>query len=915
MANIKILPEDFELSKSGATTITLGTKDTYVLEDIDVVVKPHIGSFNNQASNNITYTEDTSAATVIPSGGYLYLNQGWFENTKISLGHLIPEIADKDAGVSHILYGYKAYDEAGNLITGTMATVDPKFDGGGLSVTPSVISLTGPKVTVSSSGTFTSATNYGVTSTAPTTGTDGTNYLTIDGKASVTTKGSVKASATATRGAVLYNGVYKGYLDKADNTQVLATANTTTESTASEIGATITDSFKPLYIPIVSVTGTGGTLSKASSGNSVSITGTNPTVTLSYDGKFTDSTIGASYGVTTTEPTTGEDGTDFLKVGVGGTSDSQPFTGSATIKVERAAVTNSGLKQGAINIANGATLLTAGSGTFTHSGTLNVTASLSNDKAYYIPIIKSMPVKGGGMTQASSRVEINGNNPTVTIKKSGSFTDVASGGVGASYGVTTTAPTTGTDGTNFLKITIGGESDSQTFTGASKIYVNRAAVTHDGAAAGAIKWANKSSILAGITNQAFSAETDTNTQRSVTATVTGGTSYYIPIVSLTNKGTGGSVTASATANVNITKPKVDYTSTGTVTTNLDSLGVSHSPFEGEEDGSGYYSLVITPTATSDGSVSGTVSGTWSRTAVKSSGTYQGAVNLSTTTQFLAAGSGTITSAETSPTSIGVDFSSVTDDDKNWYFKRAKVSSTGGGLENATLSVTGAVPTVTPDINFTSRTGSTNGSAITLSTYGITTTAPTTGNWVVFDPTGSSTEATFTGSVIAARSSLTISVSKGLTGDTSSLVERATKKYSGTKKFRANVGEGTNRYIPVQAVNAEVSLHSVTYPTVDYSESAGYYISGVKQNSVPSGILLAQTSNPSDFNTEKYIKIEPTSGGLTLGNSKTTAKGSISAGITAGGSKTTTESTRQIGVNQGTIKSCYIKVYDYSYTVS
>ena len=238
-----------------------------------------------------------------------------------------------------------------------------------------------------------------------------------------------------------------------------------------------------------------------------------------------------------------------------------------------------------------------------------------------------------------------------------------------------------------------------------------------------------------------------------------------------------------------TLPTIEaYTSTGTVTTNLESLGVSHRPFEGEEDGSGYYSLVITPTATSDGSVSGSVSGTWNRTAVKSNGTYQGAVSLTTSTQFLAAGSGTITSAETSPTSIGVDFSSVTDEDKNWYFKRAQVT-------------------------------------------------------------------------------------------------------------------------------AEVSSHSVTYPTVDYSESAGYYISGVKQNSVPSGILLAQTSDPSDFSTKKYIKIEPTSGGLTLGNSKTTAKGSISAGITAGGSATTTESTKQISVTQGTTKSCYIKVYEGGYIVS
>lgn len=912
MANIQILPEDFELSKSGATTITLGTKDKYVLEDIDVVVKPHIGSFNNQATTGVTYTENTTDATVIPSGGYLYLNQGWFDNTKISLGHLIPEIASNDAGVSHILSGYKAYDEAGNLITGTMATVDPKFDGGGLSVTPSVSDLTVPTVTVISSGTFTSATNYGVTSTAPTTGTDGTNYLTIDGGASVT-KGSVKASASATRGAVLYNGAYTGYLNKADNTQALGSANITQTSTASEISPTITDSFKPLYIPIVSVTGTGGTLSKASSGNSVSITGTNPTITLTYGGKFTDTT-GASYGVTTTEPTTGEDGTDFLKVGVGGTSDLQTFTGDATIKVDRAAVTNSGLKQGAINIADGATLLTAGGGTFTHSGTLNVTASLSNDKAYYIPIIKSMPVSGGDMTQTSSIVEINGKNPTVTISNSGKFTEVSSGGVGASYGVTTTAPTTGTDGTDFLKIEIGGTSDLQKFTGSSKIYVNRAAVTHDGAAAGAIKWKDKSSILAGVTNQAFSATTDTDTQKSVTATVTGGTSYYIPIVNLTNKGTGGVVTARASANVTIDKPKVDCTPTGTVTTNLAALGVSHRPFEGEEDGKGYYSLVITPTAKSDGSVSGTVSGTWSRTAVKSNGTYQGAVSLTTSTEFLASVNGTVNGTEINSTDIGVDFTSVSDDDKNWYFKRAKVSSNGGGLEDAELSVTGTAPTVTPDINFKSRTGTTDGSTITLSTYGITETTPSSGSWVVFDPTGTSNSATFTGSVTAARSSLTISVTKGLTGDTSAIVERATKDYSGTNTFKATVAAGKNRYIPVQAVTASVSSHSVTNPTVDYSESAGYYIRGVKQESVPSGILLAQSSKPSDFNTEKYIRIDPLAGGVTQGSSKTTATGSISAGITAGGNDTKT-STQSIGVTSGTTKSCFIKVYDGGYTVS
>ena len=778
MANIRILPQDFELTKGSETIISLGTKDTYVLEDIDVVVKPHIGSFNNQATDGVTYTENTADATIIPAEGFLYLNQGWFENTKISLGHLIPDDVEyTNAGVSQIVSGYEAYDTNGQKLIGTMATVDPLFDGGGLSVSSFVSNLTGPTVTVDSSGTFKSATSYGVTSTAP-SGTDGTNYLTIDGSATVTTKGSVKASASATRDAVLYNGAYAGYLNKEDNTEVLATATTSKTSDAFEIGAIITDSFKPLYIPIVSVTGTGGGMTQGTS--SVTITGTNPTLTLSYGGKFTDTT-GTSYGVTTTAPT-GADGTDFLKVDVSGTPVDQLFTATASIEVNRAAVTNSGLKQGAINIADGATLLASGSDTFTQSDTRKISVSLSNEKAYYIPIIKSMPVLGGGLSQGTSSVTVAGTAPTVTLSYDGKFTDAT----GASYGVTTTAPTTGTDGTNFLKITIGGTSDEQTFTGSASIKVDRAAVTHNGAAAGAIKWTNESSILDALNNQEFRATN--NSAKTVTATVNGGTSYYIPIVSLTDKGTGGSVTAEATANVTIAKPKVDYTSTGTVTTNLESLGVSHRPFEGEEDGSGYYSLVITPTATSDGSVSGSVSGTWNRTAVKSNGTYQGAVSLTTSTQFLAAGSGTITSAETSPTSIGVDFSSVTDEDKNWYFKRAQVT-------------------------------------------------------------------------------------------------------------------------------AEVSSHSVTYPTVDYSESAGYYISGVKQNSVPSGILLAQTSDPSDFSTKKYIKIEPTSGGLTLGNSKTTAKGSISAGITAGGSATTTESTKQISVTQGTTKSCYIKVYEGGYIVS
>jgi len=57
-------------------------------------------------------------------------------------------------------------------------------------------------VTVSSSGTFKSATDYGVTTAKP-SGTDGTNYLTIDGSATKTA-GTVLSTMKVSRAAVRY---------------------------------------------------------------------------------------------------------------------------------------------------------------------------------------------------------------------------------------------------------------------------------------------------------------------------------------------------------------------------------------------------------------------------------------------------------------------------------------------------------------------------------------------------------------------------------------------------------------------------------------------------------------------------------------------------------------------------------------
>lgn len=124
---------------------------------------------------------------------------------------------------------------------------------------------------------------------------------------------------------------------------------------------------------------------------------------------------------------------------------------------------------------------------------------------------------------------ISGTNPTVTPSTSIS-------GTIANYGITTEKPTSGTDGTNYLTITPGGSSNSQTFT-------------------------------AGMTFTAgYIASKGTEGTKSVSATVsTSGTKHYIPIVTpafgggvvtsnaaLANSQTNATLTTSTTSGIAIT---------------------------------------------------------------------------------------------------------------------------------------------------------------------------------------------------------------------------------------------------------------------------------------------------------------------------------------------------------------------------
>ena len=348
-------------------------------------------SFANTATTNVTYKDisSTTAAPILVSNDYLYINKGYTDNVKISLAKLVPDGASADLASNKILSGYSAYDNDGKLIAGNIPTITPAFDGGTLSGNNISGSQTKGSVTISESGTFfadAAKTNFGVTTNKP-SGTDGTNYLTIH-EAHSTASGTATGSTTITRGAVLYNGAATGYVNKADNTQALASGSKTVSASIT-VTPSVTDNFEPYYIPIVTPAFDGGALSATNSttdtgalsggaltagAGEVSIT-TTPEVTPSVSGTAVSSTSQTNFGVTTTKPS-GTDGTDYITLDPSGsvtTTGKTKGRGSVTrgtvnrakfsSTVTRGAVLYNGAKHGAINIADNTQALASGSTT------------------------------------------------------------------------------------------------------------------------------------------------------------------------------------------------------------------------------------------------------------------------------------------------------------------------------------------------------------------------------------------------------------------------------------------------------------------------------------------------------------------------------------------------------------------------
>jgi len=910
---------------SGSKKITLNTKDTYVPKNIEVNVGANVNvtaaSLANTETSGQTYTENTADATIIPAGGALYINKGWINNTKITLGHMIPDDTGyTNAGVAHIRNGFEAYDTEGNKLIGTMANTTLSSSGGAmsgtLSVTGGTIDVT-PKIT----GTGVSASQgqtYGVTSTKP-SGTDGTSYLTFDPDA---TGGNVSnsGSITVTRAKVETSGI-PGYYD-----------GTTTEfssDTKSFTGsATTSTSIKAgsnYYMPIVTIAGTGGGVTKSS--GSGSVTGTKPNVTVAYSGKFTElgtSGVGKNYGIIEGTPETGTDGTNYLSIVTTATPDAaQTWSGTATIDYTRAEIKSNANKAGAIKVTTSTSLLTSTTGSLTHEISGSVQATVSGAKTYSIPIV-SVTHYGGEVTATASGSTGTRATATVTnniLGKTSTGDTIDVGNYGFEAGTWTLSEMSGANaGNGYITIYPSYSGNSPTCVCKANAHVN--AVTYSN---------NAGAVAAHSGETALEADNATNS-KTVTLSSTqvgytsGKRSWRIHVVE--PKGTGGIVTVAATASITpvgeeggSTAPEVSIDYSGWLNDHDDTYGIVYEEPTGFHDGDNYTLLSVSNTNT-DGSIVGSISGHYDRTAVKADDIYQGAVNMSTSTELLAAASNQPISGTFTTGSIGANVTGQ----KDIYIPVAQYSITGGDLTQDSFTVSTATGNkdMTPDMSFSKGTGNGSGSSITSSTYGIGTTKPS-GDWVSIDPNvsdGSNTSGThsitFSGSASVTRAAVTASMTRGITTDASWMLNSKTSNLSGSGTWSYTLKSGTTKYITVSTATPSVVEHTVVDPTATGSENASFKIQGTPQT-LPAGVNIL-TSEPVDFDTYSggYIIIEPNVT-TTAGSSSAKSKVSITKGITSAKDVESAIDAQNVSVTVNTASDkCYIKVYKVEpngYTIS
>ena len=85
-------------------------------------------TFANVSTSGVTYTDISSSAPALISGDFLYINEGYTPNVKISLARLVPDATGVNASSAYILNGYTAYNNNGALIVGSIQTYTGAYE-------------------------------------------------------------------------------------------------------------------------------------------------------------------------------------------------------------------------------------------------------------------------------------------------------------------------------------------------------------------------------------------------------------------------------------------------------------------------------------------------------------------------------------------------------------------------------------------------------------------------------------------------------------------------------------------------------------------------------------------------------------------------------------------------------------------
>ena len=604
----------------------------------------------------------------------------------------------------------KAYiDTAGHVAAnstgtaGTIITVNPTINagtnyyvpivgvtlgGGGLTTATNTNTVgTAPVVTIASSGTFKSASTYGVTTTKP-SGTDGTNYLTIDGTGTPT-NGKATSTVNVTRAAVTYTND-AGAISANSGVSGLdstSTGNITKEVT---ITPTVTDNFAPLYIPIKTVSFDGGTVSKTdfskanlavtlSDGSDKNVAnytvGAKDTTNYPYYVKVSGSTPAVSgttnVAVTKRTYTVGAGAIAAVSAGTARDAVSQnanvsvnAASGSTYVGFKQATMTVAGTNTvsptASVSASSNVTLDTTNNGisvTATGGGTASITATATTNAAGYAP----------ASTQLGSATITSGDSATTTtatkyitaisvpLNKSFSL-NVSENYFAADTGVVNV--TNYSNRTTTVRNMSGGTINLTNY--ATTTATNNSSSTLSVTNSGTVTVTSGGNAVGNLTVSAYNSSNTLESNKSIVSggewvatSVSGNGTYYGRVT----VGAGDYSTSIASHSIT-TAPKVTGALAGTIT----NVGTTTKP--SGTDGTDYWTITPSTTLTTTG---------------KSSATSKATI---TTAGYIAAGDKTLATADV------IDITPTRANGSARYLVKATMTVAGSNVVSPTASVAG-----------------------------------------------------------------------------------------------------------------------------------------------------------------------------------------------------------------------------------